>query len=182
MSDKTAPIFLDAMVRIDKLLPPGREMHIVPDAAGLTALTLVLQVAAVERFSATANVSPFRGGVRVQGNLHARIVQPSIVTFAPVTQDIDEPIDRVFMPASDKPRNLLPGAEIFVDLEDDVPDELDGPELDLTDLLIETIALAIDPYPRGPGESLEAMGIKTDGEEFSPFASLKLLKNKTDKQ
>ena len=45
-----------------------------------------------------------------------------------------------------------PGAEVFVDLEgEDLPDHFDGPEADLSEWLIETLALALDPYPRKPG-------------------------------
>ncbi|MEO5807264.1 DUF177 domain-containing protein [Devosia sp.] len=181
MSPKPEPIFLDAVIRIDKLHPPGRDLVVTTDATGLAQLAEILKITAVERLGATATVAPFRGGVRVLGQLKARIVQPSVVSFEPVTQDIDEPIDRIFMPNSGKPRNSAPGAEIFVDLEDDVPDELDGPELDLTDLLIETVALAINPYPRAPGESLDTLGLKISDEETSPFAGLKSLKNPSDK-
>lgn len=182
MTEKNEPIFLDAVVRIEKLHPPGRDVSITLDTEGLAALAEVLKVTVVEHFSATAIVAPLRGGVRVLGHLKARIAQPSVVTFEPVIQDIDEPIDRVFMPNVEKPSNPTAGAEIFVDLEGDAPDPLDGPELDLTDLLIDTIALAIDPYPRNPGESLDSLGVKLNDEELSPFASLKSLKNPPDKQ
>ena len=57
-----------------------------------------------------------------------------------------------------------PGSEVFIDLEDDdFPDHIDGPEVDLSALLIETLALAIDPYPRRPGESLDSLGIDVAG-------------------
>ena len=181
MTQKSQAIFLDAVVRVDKLHPPGRDVTITGDETSLAALADILKVSTVERFAATATVSPFRGGVRVIGSLQARIVQPSVVTFEPVTQDIEEPIDRIFMPAADKPRNIAPGAEIFVDLEDDIPDELTGPELDLTDLLVETLGLAIDLYPRAPGESLEALDVKVDDTEASPFAGLKALTKQADK-
>ena len=47
-------------------------------------------------------------------------------------------------------------AEVFVDLEgDDMPDHFEGHEADLSDLIVETLALAIDPYPRAPDASLE---------------------------
>ncbi|MCS6758688.1 MAG: DUF177 domain-containing protein, partial [Candidatus Devosia euplotis] len=103
-----------------------------------------------------------------------------VVSFEPVVQDIDEAIDRVFLSQSSD--NVpTPDSEVFVNLEDDdFPDHADGPEVDLSALLIETIALAIDPYPRRPGESLETLGLDVDGEASGPFATLTKLKKSTD--
>ncbi|MCY1558059.1 hypothetical protein D9M68_949620 [compost metagenome] len=103
-----------------------------------------------------------------------------MVSFEPVGQHIDEVVDRVFLPeaTAHKP---TPGSELFVDLEDDdFPDHLDGPEVDLSALLIETLALAIDPYPRLPGESLDSLGIDVAGAPAGPFAALEKLKKSTD--
>ena len=67
----------------------------------------------------------------------------------------------------------------LADLEPEEQREiLDGLEADLTDLIIETLALAIDLYPRAPGESVEALGLKPDVVEDHPFAALKALKPK----
>lgn len=181
MSTHNTPT-LDAIIRIDHLPATGRELEVAPDAAALAAMAEQLRISAVEHFHATMTAARFRGGIRVLGRLTARIVQPSIVTFEPVTQDIDEPIDRVFLPEPDKGHKTAPGAEVFVDLEDDdFPDYIDGPEVDLSTLLIETLALAIEPYPRLPGESLDALGIDPGDKEEGPFASLKSLKNPSDK-
>ncbi|WDR06081.1 DUF177 domain-containing protein [Devosia rhodophyticola] len=182
MTQKSEPLFLDAVVRIEKLHPPGRDVTITTANTQLDELATVLKINAVERFDATMVVAPVRGGVHVTGSLNARIEQTSVVSFEPVFQDINEPIDRVFMPGADKAASPAPGSEVFVDLEGDVPDPLDGPELDLTNLLVETIALAIDPYPRQAGESLETLGVELNDEESSPFASLKALKDPPGKQ
>jgi hypothetical protein len=67
-----------------------------------------------------------------------------------------------------------------VDLEgEDLPDHFDGPEADLSDLVVETLALAVDPYPRRDGESLTDLGLADPADEpESPFDKLKALKNK----
>lgn len=171
------PIFLDAVVRVERLHPPGRDLTIGGKQVDLVQLADVLKVDAVESFSAKMTIAPFRGGIRVLGSLTAQVVQQSVVSLEPVGQQVDEPIDRIFMPTTGKDRDLPPGAEVFVDLEDDVPDELDGPDLDVTELLIETVALAIDPYPRAPGESLQSSGMDLDDGVLSPFEGLKRLKD-----
>ena len=100
--------------------------------------------------------------------------------IAHLEQHIDEPVDRVFLPEA-QAHKPTPGSEVFIDLEDDdFPDHIDGPEVDLSALLIETLALAIDPYPRAPGESLDSLGIDVGGGPMSPFAALEKLKKSTD--
>ena len=179
MSEPEVPI-IDAIVRIDRLPASGRSIDVAPDAAARAELATILNIQAVEAMQASLTVTPLRGGIRALGTLTARIVQASVVSFEPVYQDIDETIDRVFLPQSTD-HVPTPGSEVFVDLEDDdFPDHIDGPEVDLSALLIETIALAIDPYPRQPGESLESLGLNGDGEASGPFAALEKLKKSTD--
>jgi len=173
------PLF-DALVRIDRLPATGRDLTVSLDEPTRAALAELLRLSAVDSFSATLTVAPLRGGIRAQGRLVADIVQPSVVTFEPVEQHVDEIVDRVFLP-EEHAHKPTPGSEVFVDLEDDdFPDHIDGPEVDLSALLIETLALAIDPYPRRPGESLDSLGIDVAGDPTGPFAALEKLKKSTD--
>lgn len=175
MSRREEPLF-DAVVRIDRLPASGRSVEVDLDADQREQLAATLKLTSVEHFAATLTVIPIRGGLRAQGKLNATIVQPSVVSFEPVTQVIEEDVDRVFLPAERGP-TPAPGAEIFVDLEDDdFPDHIDGPEVDLSALLIETLALAIDPYPRLDGESVEDIGLGDQAGESGPFAALSKLK------
>lgn len=179
MSEQIAPLF-DAIVRIDRLPAAGRDLDVSLDEATRATLADTLRLSAVDKFDAKLTIAPFRGGIRALGRLKARIVQPSIVTFESVTQEIDEPVDRVFLPEGHG-HKTTPGQEVFVDLEDeDFPDHIDGPEVDLSALLVEVLSLAIDPYPRLEGESLDALGLNGDGEASGPFASLSKLKKSTD--
>ena len=119
--------------------------------------------------------------MRVTGRLTAAVTQPSVVTLEPLRQEIVEPIDRIFLPGGEKQYAGPANAEIFVDLEgDDVPDHFEGNEADLSDLIVETLALAVDLYPREPNASLEDAGYKPDLDETSPFAALQALKPKQD--
>ena len=67
------------------------------------------------------------------------VVQPCVVTFVPVRQEIDEPIDRVFLPGREKPapaparrRSLRRSRRATTR-----PDYFEGPEVDLSDLILE---------------------------------------------
>jgi hypothetical protein len=179
VSPHPAPLF-DAIIRIDRLPAGGRDVKVALDESARLALAEQLKLTAIGSFDANLTIVPLRGGIRAQGRLVASIVQSSVVTFEPVSQDIDEVIDRVFLPEA-QAHKPTPGSEVFVDLDDeDFPDHIDGPEVDLSALLIETLALAIDPYPRLPGESLESLGLNPDGEDNGPFAALARLKKRTD--
>ncbi len=178
--NREAPLF-DAIVRVDRLPATGRSVEVNLHSATREALAQILKLSAVDLFEAKLTVVPLRGGLRATGQLIADIVQPSVVTFEPVGQHVDEAIDRVFLPepAAHKP---TPGSELFVDLEDDdFPDHIDGPEVDLSALLIETLALAIDPYPRREGESLDTLEPGILDAPSGPFAALSKLKSSSDK-
>jgi hypothetical protein len=182
MSRPDAPIF-DAVVRIDKLPSAGRTVTVDANEAERAAIAEAMNVVAVGRFVANLSVVPLRGGLRAQGRLEADVTQASIVSFEPVSQSIAEDVDRVFLPAPRDNHPPAPGAEVFVDLEDDdFPDHIDGPEVDLSALLLETLALALDPYPRLPGESLENLGLPSGDQEEGPFAKLARLKADKDQE
>ncbi|RUT32547.1 DUF177 domain-containing protein [Arsenicitalea aurantiaca] len=182
MSEPATPVhFADATLRIDRMPADGREIALSPDAEEREALAAQLKITAVPRLEAKLRATRFRGGIRVLGRLRAEIVQPCVVTLEPVTQAIDETVDRVFLPGTERSLADQADAEIFVDLEgEDVPDHFDGSTVDLSELLIETLSLAIDPYPRAPGAKIEAKGLDVDDEALSPFAGLKALKKDSD--
>lgn len=172
----------DASIRLDSMPTAGRDVDLTVDKDERNRIAEELQVVSVDRLQVKLHAVRFRGGIRVTGRLTAIVVQQSVVTFEPVTQEIGEPIDRIFLPGGEKQFAGPANAEVFVDLEgDDIPDHFDGNEADLSDLIVETLALAIDPYPRAPGESLDDLGVKSTVEEVHPFAGLKKLKQDLDK-
>ncbi|HVX79772.1 MAG TPA: DUF177 domain-containing protein [Devosiaceae bacterium] len=167
---------LDAAVRIDHLPPEGRTIDVLATEAQRSAIAERLGISAVDRLEARLEVTRFRGGLRAHGRLEAVTEQPCVVTFEPVKQVMDEEIDRVFLPASEQPRGPAAHPEVFVDLEsDEMPDYFEGHEVDLSEAIIETVALALDPYPRAEGAELETPEEPSIEEEISPFAGLKSL-------
>jgi hypothetical protein len=171
----------DASIRLDSMPVAGRDVSIAPDAAERSVLAEQLGVSSVDRLEVKLHAVRFRGGIRVTGRLGASVTQPSVVTLEPISQEIAEPIDRIFLPGGEKDYAGPANAEVFVDLSgEDIPDHFEGNEADLTALIVETLALAVDLYPRGEGESLDEVGDKPDLDATSPFAALKALKPKED--
>lgn len=176
MTAASAPRLADASFRSDHMPVEGREIRATASAEERGEIATFLEVSELPRLAVELTALPFRDGIRVSGRLRAAVVQPCVVTFVPVHQDIDEPVDRVFLPGRDKPGTPL--GEVLVDPdEDDAPDYFEGPEVDLSDLVLETLALAIDPYPRAPGASVADVLPPDEDPEDLPFASLKSLKN-----
>lgn len=176
MSAAPKPLF-DAVVRIDKLPAAGRSVSVNADAPTCASIADAMNILSVQRFEAELTVVPLRGGLRAQGQLRASIEQASVVSFEPVPQEIAEDIDRVFLPAPRESKPHAANEEVFVDLEDDdFPDHIDGPEVDLSALLLETLALALDPYPRLTGESADDLSLGDQDEDAGPFAGLAKLK------
>lgn len=169
----------DAGIRLDSMPTAGRDVAVTPGAEDRAAIAAQLGVVAVDSLGVRLHAMRFRGGIRVTGRLTGTVTQNSVVTLKPLQQQISEPIDRVFLPGGEKEYAGPANAEIFVDLDgEDVPDHFEGNEADLSDLIVETLALAVDLYPREPGATLDDLGLKLDAERISPFEVLKALKPK----
>lgn len=163
---------LGARIRVARVPREGRPLRIEADPEAREAIATRLGVLGVDRFAAGIVVAPFRGGLRVTGELDAVVRQQCVVTLEPVAETVHERIDRVFLEQAS-----ATDAHVFVDPEaEDEPDWFDGEVLDLSPLLMETLALCLDPYPRAPGARLEQAPSDLERAEASPFAALKSLK------
>jgi len=164
----------DARIRRDQIPADGRPVTVKADEEQRAALARRFNVTSVEAFGAEVTASRFKGGVRVQGRVHGTVIQPCTVSGEPVTQYIDEPVDRVFLPGKDRNADAAAGSETWVNLEDDAfPDYFEGNEIDLSDMLMEVFAMAIDLYPRAPGAELDPAAKGDDPANISPFSVLK---------
>ena len=105
-----------------------------------------------------------------------------MVSLEPVMQEIGIDIDRRFLPERDliRENERIEAGELLLDPEDDNEiDALDGGKVDIWDVLIEEVSLAVDPFPRHPDHS-DLIKEKTpvdevDEDVIQPFAALKTL-------
>jgi uncharacterized metal-binding protein YceD (DUF177 family) len=101
-------------------------------------------------------------------------VQNCVVTLEPIAIRIDVPIQRRFLPSqdTDHKRQVV---DVFVDPEaEDPPEEL-GSEIDLGAVIIEELALNVDPYPRKEGSEFAEIA-PPEVKKHNPFAALAKLK------
>ena len=90
-------------------------------------------------------------------------------------ETITEPVGVTFLPESDE---ALEDVEMAAWDEEEI-DVLEGESIDLGELVAQTIATAIDPYPRKDGAEFgkaPGLGDNEDGVRENPFAALRDLK------
>lgn len=176
-----APLPLSHAIPVARLVRDAETpVALLPDAATRERIRAFLGLERLETLSFKGHVvASGEAGWMVSGRLTAQLAQTCIVTLEPVAEDIDEEISRLYLPEG----QISHDEEVMLGPDDDLPDPFSD-TLDLGALVVESLALAIDPYPRARGAKLEqnlfaAPGVTpmTD-EDARPFAALAALKHK----
>lgn len=113
--------------------------------------------------------------IRASGRLKASLEQACVATGEPVAAMVDEAFDLRFLPepqAHTDEEVELGEADLDIIFHD-------GQSIELGSALADTLALALDPYPRSADAdaALRQAGVMTE-EDASPFAALAALKGK----
>ena len=128
-----------------------------------------LDLETVQRLEAEVVVRPWLDGVEIEGRVEALVTRLCGVTLEPFDVALDEPLKVRVVPQG-SPNAPRAEAEIIVDLDaEDPPDEAPGDGVDVSAYVVETLALALDPFPRKPGAVFESPAAT---EAISPFAAL----------
>lgn len=162
--------------RIDAIGPAPRTVSIVATAEERAALAARFGVRAVKELSSDLRVWRDASGIIAEGRVRARVVQACVVTDESVAAAVDEPIAVRFVAA-----DILASAANEVELAADALDTIsyDGAAIDLGEAVAETMALALDPFPRAPSAAaaLSAAGVVSE-ESAGPFGALAALRDK----
>jgi uncharacterized metal-binding protein YceD (DUF177 family) len=170
MPDPALPF--SRLLDVTSLRPDGVEVALEPSAEERGKVARLLELPAVSALGAILTATPARGGfIKVAGNLTATITQVCVVSLDEFDTDISEPVLIHFAPA-EKAAALLAAAEADPEAAEPPDPIIDG-KIDLGAVLVEFLALSLDPYPRKPGASFDFKG---DPDEPSPFAVLAKLK------
>ena len=131
------------------------------------ALAKRLDVPAIHALNAEMRATPWRGGgLKLEGFLKADVEQVSVVSLEAFRHHVEFPILLFFM-----------AGKIEANDEDAEVDPIIDSHLDLGEVVAETLALELDPYPRKPGEDFDEV-IAEPKAEVTPFAALAKLKPK----
>ncbi|MBP1804526.1 YceD family protein [Rubellimicrobium aerolatum] len=146
---------------------------LVPEADARAAVAAELGIPGVRKLRFEGRLSPSgRKDWRLEAHLGATVVQDCVVTLEPVTTRIEEGVDRLYM--ADLPEPEAAEAEVPEDDVEPLP-----ASLDLGEVMLEALALALPAYPRAAGVELGEVVVTEPGsealteEKARPFASLR---------
>jgi len=152
-------------LQTDRVPKAGSVEKLSADPRELQALARRMKIPAIHSLSAEIKATPWRGGgIKLEGHLTADVEQVSVISLEAFRETVSIPVARYFLPS---------GAVAENEGEDDA-DPIQGGTIDLGEVVAETLALDLDPYPRKPGEAF-AEHVEDDGgpgESQSPFAVL----------
>ncbi|ABL69990.1 YceD family protein [Paracoccus denitrificans] len=142
------------------------DFALAPAAPAREALAAELGLNALPRLRFSGRIRALASDAwEVTGELAARVVQPCVVTLAPVATDLREEVHRVFSPHVGTPE----------DDEVEMPDEeLEplGQFIDVEAIMTEALVLALPLYPRAEDAALDAPEPAPEEPARKPFAGL----------
>ena len=154
----------------------GDRIDLTADPTECAEICSRLGLLSINRLEAHAVLSRDGDDIRASGRLKASLEQACVATGEPVPEHVDEAFDLQFVPA---PRSGKPDEE--VELSGDELDTVfhDGQSIELGSAIADTLALALEPYPRSAGAdaALKEAGVMSE-EDAGPFAALAALKGK----
>lgn len=148
-----------------ELVAGEEERRAIAKRFGLLSLSLLEAAATLERDGPR---------IRALGRIRAELEQSCVATGEPVRETVNERFDILFVP---EPATTAPDEEIEISGEECDTVFYAGGSIDLGSAIADTLALAIDPYPRSPGAEavLQQAGVLSE-EQAGPFAVLAKLK------
>lgn len=170
----TGPEFSRA-IRLDTLGSAPRAETIEADATERAALARRFGLIALEALAAQVTLVRDGDEVTLSGQFQAEAVQSCVASGAAVPAIIGEPILILFRRAPDGVHS-----DDEIELEEEEMDVVfhDGGAIDIGEAVAQSLALALDPYPRAPDAeaALAEAGVKSEA-EAGPFAALAALRD-----
>lgn len=164
------PSPLSDIVRVHQI-GAGLSRTLTPDADARGRIARELDLASLDAFEATLELTPHETGWRLSGRIRADAVQSCGLTLEPLPVVIDQTF------VLDLAEGVEDSPEVEVSIDDTAPDLIEDGKIDLGQYAIEQLALSLDPFPRKPGAEFVQ---PAEPNEINPFAVLKQFKAKDD--
>jgi uncharacterized metal-binding protein YceD (DUF177 family) len=163
---------LSRVIEVSRIPPTGCTETIIADPSECSLVARRLDLPAVHSLKAELALSRWRGdGVKVTGRFDAEVEQICVVTLDQFRANVSDTIERYFLTTTGS------GEE-----EADI-DSFEGDLLELGEIVVESLSLALDPYPRKPGVQFQGPSDDstpaTAERVSSPFAALADMKART---
>jgi uncharacterized metal-binding protein YceD (DUF177 family) len=154
-------------LQVDRVPALGCHERLAADEKECAALAKRFDLPRIHSLGGLLKVEPWRGGgLKITGTLNARVDQVSVISLDIFTSDLEFPVERYFL----SPRAGRP------DADDDDIDVIENGCVDLGEILAETMALELDPYPRKADEVFSDIEEQPEPAKISPFTALSKLK------
>ncbi|WP_311270877.1 DUF177 domain-containing protein [Sphingobium sp. WCS2017Hpa-17] len=153
------------------------QLQIAAEPEERAALAKRFGLAALDRLEADYGLTVEDGAITARGRVRAALAQPCVATGTPVPETIDSDFVLRFVVEREEAQAA---DELELDAEDCDTIGYDGHVIDMGEAVAETMALAMEPFPRAPDADayLKEAGVLSE-EQASPFAALLGLKDKT---
>lgn len=159
--------------RLDTIGTAPRDIAIEADAGERAALAKRFALIGIDRLAARLTVMRDGDAFVARGTVEADVVQACSASGEPVPARIAETVALKFVQGDAR--------EEEVELDDGALDtiEIEGSAIDLGEAAAETMALALDPFPRAAGAEavLRSAGVVAE-DEVTPFNAFAVLKDK----
>lgn len=144
------------------------------DAGERAALAARFGLAALDRLEARILLAVDGETIRLTGDVGGDAVQSCVATGEPVPAKVQAPLDVTLVPEAAVGEEELELDSADLDVETYPP----GGRFDLGEIVAETFALALDPWPRSAGadEFLKTKGVLSE-EEAGSFGALAALRD-----
>lgn len=157
--------------RLDTIGERERGVAITANADERAALARRFGLVGIGRLEARFAIRREASAVMATGRVSADVTQACSITDEPLAMSVDEPVTLRFVEEL--------GGEDETELAEDALDTMliDDGAIDLGEAAAETMALALDPFPRGPDAAAALKEAGVIGEdEVTPFGALAGLK------
>ncbi len=170
-------------VEIDKIGKGGLTEDIIAEPEELAALAERMKLPAIRELKAHLELAPWKKGrIRVRGRFSAVIDQECVRTLDVFTSEIGESVERIYIKPEFVTAGEMKESSDFDADAPDAPDVIVDDVIDIGELVAESLALALDPWPKKPGTTYVDYhsGEETEEKEGdgrrSPFAALEKLR------
>lgn len=148
----------------------GKAFHLSANEAERKKIAARLKTPSVEKLEGDMRVTATKTTVRIAGEIDADLTRECVASLEPMAEVIAETFEIEFT-------RIPPETDDEEDL--DAPEYLEGDMVDLGELLVQQLSLAMAPFPRKEGTPSLAEAYAPE-ENISPFAALKGVVGKSD--
>lgn len=152
---------------VENIPSAGKTVKMVAGAEHLKPIAERLGILEIKSLSAEIRLTLQNAGhiLNITGNFKAEVVQECIVTLQPVTSVIEDSFEAwyadhdkavSFNRAKHNMKAMEEGDEVQILEEKDDPEALIDGQVDLGEVVVQFVSLALNPYPRAEGVASDA--------------------------